>query len=161
MKIVRILALITGGLVTGAMFGIWRGYNPSALSASASVEQHQQAVRGLNVILPVLGAVTIALTIAVAVHVRRKRPALLTFALAALLFAVSGIVTRTHNQPINSIVMGWDARTPPPEWSGMRETWWHWHLIRTFTGMAGFFLLAGGVVFWPEISAPSDDTEAN
>jgi drug/metabolite transporter (DMT)-like permease len=45
--------------------------------------------------------------------------------------------------------MRWDVRTPPPEWLGMRETWWHWHLIRTFTGVAGFFLLASGVVFWP------------
>jgi len=132
------------------MFGIWRGYNPSGLSAAASVEQHQQAIRGLNVLLPVLGALTIVLTIAIAVHVRRTRMALLTFVVAALLFAVSGIVTRARNQPINRIVMGWDARTPPREWLGLRETWWHWHLIRTFTGMAGFFLLAGGVVLWPD-----------
>lgn len=151
MKIIRILALITGGLVAGAMFGIWRGYNPSTLSAAASVEQHQQAVRGLNVLMPVLGGVTIVLTIVIAVHARRKRPALLVFVFAALLFAVSGIVTRARNQPINSIVMHWDARTPPQEWSGMREAWWHWHLIRTFAGMAGFVLLAGGVVIWPDV----------
>jgi hypothetical protein len=149
MKIVRIVALITGGLVAGSMFGIWRGYNPSALSATASVEQHQQAIRGLNVLLPILGAVTIVLTMAIAVHVRQKRLALLTFVVAALLFTVSGIVTRVHNQPINSIVMHWDAHTPPPEWLGMRETWWHWHVIRTFSGVAGFFLLASGVVLWP------------
>jgi Domain of unknown function (DUF1772). len=150
MKIIRILALITGGLVAGAMFGIWRGYNPTALSATASVEQHQQAVRGLNVILPGLGAVTIVLTMAIAVHVRQKRLALLTFAFAALLFGISGIVTRTRNQPINRVVMHWDARTPPTEWLEMRKTWWQWHLIRTFTGIAGFVLLAGGVVFWPD-----------
>lgn len=154
MKIIRTLALITAGLVAGSMFGIWRGYDPSALSATASVEQHQQAVRGLNVLLPILGAVTIVLTIAIAVHVRQQRMALVTFVLAALLFSVSGIVTRARNQPINRIVMQWDARTPPPEWLGMRETWWHWHLIRTFTGMTGFVLLAGGIVFWP-VGAPS------
>jgi hypothetical protein len=148
MKIVRVLALIVGGLVAGAMFGIWRGYNPSTLSAAASVEQHQQAVRGLNIILPGLGAVTIILTIAIAVEVRQKRLALLTFAIAALLFAVSGIITRARNQPINRIVMRWDARTPPSEWFEMREVWWHWHLIRTFSGMAGFVVLAGGIVFW-------------
>jgi hypothetical protein len=150
MKIIKVLALVTGGLVTGAMFGIWRGYNPSALSLVASVEQHQQAVRGLNVLLPVLGILTIVLTLAIAVHVRKTRLALVTFALAALLFAISGIVTRTRNQPINRIVMGWDARTPPPEWVSMRETWWRWHVIRTFAGIAGFIVLAGGVVFWPD-----------
>lgn len=150
MKIIRILALITGGLVAGAMFGIWRGYNPVALSATASVEQHQQAIRGLNVILPGLGAVTIVLTIVIAVQVHRKRMALLTFVFAALLFGVSGIVTRARNQPINRIVMHWDARTPPSEWLEMREAWWHWHLIRTFTGIAGFVLLVGGVVIWPD-----------
>lgn len=153
MKIIRTLALITAGLVAGSMFGIWRGYDPSALSATASVEQHQQAVRGLNVLLPILGAVTIVLTIAIAVQVRQQRMALLTFVLAALLFSVSGVVTRARNQPINRIVMQWDARTPPPEWLGMRKTWWHWHLIRTFAGMTGFVLLAGGIVVWP-VGAP-------
>jgi len=155
MKIVRFVALVTAGLVAGAMFGIWRGYNPSTLSVAASVEQHQQAVRGLNIILPGLGAVTIVLTMAIAVHVRQKRLALITFTLAALLFTVSGVVTRTRNQPINRIVMLWDARTAPPEWYAMREAWWHWHLIRTFSGVAGFVVLAGGVVFWPSPYVPS------
>ena len=161
MKIVRILALVAGGLVVGAMFGIWRGYNPSDLSASASVEQHQQAVRGLNVLLPGLGAVTIVFTIAVAVQVRHRRLAVLTFALAALLFGISGIVTRTRNQPINRIVMRWDARTPPPEWIAMRQEWWRWHRVRTFAGMAGFFLLAVGAVCWPAPDRKEPNPPAN
>src|SRR5207253_4336103 len=55
--------LVLAGLLAGTMFGIWLGYDPRNLSAAAFVEQHQNAVRALNITMPVLGAICIALTI--------------------------------------------------------------------------------------------------
>ncbi|MEZ5605177.1 MAG: hypothetical protein R3E41_13495, partial [Burkholderiaceae bacterium] len=67
--------LLLAALVIGTVFGIWLGYDPSGLSAAAWVEQQQHAVSALNTILPALGAVTIALTLASAGLARGDRRA--------------------------------------------------------------------------------------
>ena len=41
--------------------------NPISLSASAYIEQQQNAIRSLNTLLPVMGAICIALTVTLAV----------------------------------------------------------------------------------------------
>jgi hypothetical protein len=46
---VRFLGLFLTALLVGAMFGIWLGYDPTALSASAFVEMQQNAIRALNI----------------------------------------------------------------------------------------------------------------
>jgi hypothetical protein len=40
-NVVRFLFLVTLALLVGTMFGIWVGYNPAGLSATAYVEQQQ------------------------------------------------------------------------------------------------------------------------
>jgi len=59
-------------LAVGTMFGIWLGFNPLALTAATYVEQQQNAIRDLNTALPVLGAVCILLTAALAVLTRHE-----------------------------------------------------------------------------------------
>lgn len=55
MSIVRFLNIFMAALVAGTIFGIWIGYNPMSLSATAYLEQQQNAIRSLNVLMPVLG----------------------------------------------------------------------------------------------------------
>jgi hypothetical protein len=65
--------LFVVSLVVGAMFGIWLGYNPMDLSQIAYLEQQQQAIRTLNVTMPLLGAIGTVLTVASAVLARDGR----------------------------------------------------------------------------------------
>ncbi len=60
---VRLANIAFAALIAGGMFVIWAGYNPATLSPSTYVEQQQNAIRGLNVLMPVLGAIAVLLTL--------------------------------------------------------------------------------------------------
>lgn len=137
----RFVLLMLLALLVGAMFGIWVGYDPAGLSASAYVEQQQAAIRSLNVLLPALGAVCIFLTIALAFAARSDARARALLAAAAALMIVAGLVTRFANQRINAIVMTWSAQAPAANWAQRRDTWWHWHIVRTVAGIAALALV--------------------
>ena len=137
-------SMVFVSLVVGAMFGIWRGYDPALYSAATFVDVHQGAVRGLNDLLPAMGLASIAM-IAVLAFLARKRPRVpWRYAAAAAALAVAGIVTRFGNQPINDIVMGWGA-SPPEGWEALRDTWWNWHLTRLSAGFAGELVLISAI----------------
>jgi hypothetical protein len=54
--------------------------------------------------------------------------------------AAAGLITRFGNQPINAIVMTWSAQATAGNWAELRDTWWHWHSLRTAVAMAGLAL---------------------
>jgi uncharacterized membrane protein len=139
-NIVRFVLLVVLALLVGTMFGIWVGFDPAGLSASAYVEQQQNAIRSLNTLLPAMGAVCIVLAVALAVLAKgdpRSRTMLLA---AALLMVLAAVVTRFSNQPINAIVMTWDAQAPAANWAQLRDEWWHWHIVRSVAGIAALAL---------------------
>ena len=139
------LALVLISLVLGTVFGIWRGYDPSAYSPATFIEVHQGAVRGLNTLIPVLGLATLVATAVLAI-VARDRPAVLGVYIAAIVaIAVAGLVTRFGNQPINEQVMGWTASNLPADWAAIRDRWWSFHLIRLVASFVGELLLIGAV----------------
>jgi uncharacterized membrane protein len=138
---VRFVLLLLLALLVGTMVGIWVGFNPVSLSASAYVEQQQNAIRALNVLLPATGAACIVLTLLLAFMTAgdpRSRYALL--AVAALL-VVAALVTRFGNQPINAVVITWSAQSPAANWTQLRDAWWHWHIVRSIAGVAALALL--------------------
>ncbi len=136
--ILRFANVFLAGLIAGTLFGIWLGFNPGSLSPSTYIEQQQNAIRALNVTMPVLGAICIVLTLAHSYVTRSNRSVMYVLLAAAGLFVISGVVTRFGNQPINAIVMGWQPSTPPAFWSNLRDRWWQLHLVRTVTAVAGF-----------------------
>lgn len=127
--------IFVAAIVVGVMFGIWLGYNPAGLSASAYVEQQQAAIRGLNVIMPILGAIGIVLTLLQAWLVRSDRASFWLLLIGAVLLIAAGLITRFGNQPINARVITWSAAAPPSEWARARDLWWHWHVLRTIAGL--------------------------
>jgi uncharacterized membrane protein len=132
------VAVLCGGLVAGATFGIWQGYDPRALNAAAFVAMHQGAVRGLNVLLPLLGLIAI-LSIAISAWLMRRERTVLWLLVAALFCMVAaGSSTRFFNQPINAEVMNWTADSVPDNWTDLRATWWQWHVARTVAAILGF-----------------------
>jgi uncharacterized membrane protein len=133
-------------LVVGAMFGIWLGYNPMNLSYTAYLEQQQQAIRTLNVTMPLLGAIGTLLTVASAVLAHDGHLALALLMAAVVCLLGAGLVTRFGNQPINAKVRTWSVQTVPTDWTTLRDDWWRWHIRRTFAGVVGLSLLILGLL---------------
>jgi uncharacterized membrane protein len=141
MNILRVFLIVLMGLLVGAMFGILIGYNPASLSAAAYVEQHQNAVRSLNTLFPVMGAICIALIVILAVRPGTARRARYFLVAAAFLMVVAALVTRLGNQPINAIVMTWSAQVQAANWEQLRDQWWQWHIVRTVAAILAFSLV--------------------
>jgi len=129
------------GLLAGTIFGIWIGYNPKNLSAPAYVELQQMAIRSLNTLMPLLGLITIILTITSALLQKENQTVLITLLIAAVLLIAAGLVTRFGNQPINKIVMTWDKTSVPGNWTGLRDKWWSFHIIRAVVSILAFCLI--------------------
>jgi uncharacterized membrane protein len=142
LSLVRLANIVFAALVAGGMFIIWAGYDPATLSPSTYVEQQQNAIRALNVLMPVLGAITILLTLVSAVLQRKNRTAFVLLIVAAAFLAISGLVTRFGNQPINDLVMTWDIARPPADWTELRDQWWGFHRLRTICGVIALILIA-------------------
>ena len=138
---IQALAILTGGLVAGSMFGIWRGYELAGYTPATFLEVHQGAVRGLNTLLPAMAGACIVLTVLLAILARSRPAALWLYLGAALLVIVGGAITRLANQPINEQVMAWTAASLPENWMALRDSWWTWHLARLAAGMAAQLLL--------------------
>ena len=128
-------------LVTGTIFGIWIGYNPKDLSAPTFIEQQQNAILALNTLMPILGLITILLTLTSAFLQRKDKIAFSVLVVASVFLIVSGLTTKFGNQPINSIVMTWDMNTPPNNWTELRNQWWIFHELRTLSAFIGLCLI--------------------
>ena len=137
---IRFISLLLTSLLVGTMFGIWLGFNPAALSVAAYVEMQQNAIRALNISLPALGLVCVLLTGALAALARNDNRGRYLLVAAVICLAIAGIVTRFGNQPINAVVMTWSPEAPAANWMELRDTWWHWHILRTVAGVAALAL---------------------
>ena len=141
LSFVRFANFVFAALIAGGMFVIWDGYDPATLSPSTYVEQQQNAIRALNVLMPVLGAITILLTLVSAFLQRQDRKIFVYLIVAAAFLIIGGLITRFGNQPINAIVMTWDIGSPPANWTELRDQWLGFHRLRTLTGLAALALI--------------------
>jgi uncharacterized membrane protein len=133
--------LLLGGLLAGALFCAWLMLQPAGLDAATYIIQQQNAIRALNQAMPVLGGLTIVATLAAAFAARDDRTRVLLLLAAAGCLVLAGLVTRFLNQPINAIVMTWDANAPPADWTQLRDEWWRWHLVRVICAVSALSLM--------------------
>jgi uncharacterized membrane protein len=134
--------LLLSALLVGAMFCVWLVFNPAQLDASHYIILQQQGIRTLHPAMPQLGALTILMTFVSAVLARENKMRMSLLIGAALLFIISGLITRFANMPINAIVRGLNSAAPPDEWIALRDAWWRWHCLRLCSSLVGFALLA-------------------
>jgi uncharacterized membrane protein len=144
--VVRFVLLVLLSLLAGTMFGIWVGYNPGALSATSYVEQQQNAIRAFNTLLPLIGAVCIILSAALAFRTRSDARVRTLHIAAAILMVVAAVVTRFGNQPINAIVMAWSPEAPAANWMQLRDDWWQWHIVRSVAGIGALLITVVAVL---------------
>ena len=133
--------LLLSALLVGAMFCVWLVFNPSQLDASQYIILQQQGIRTLHPIMPALGVLTILLTFASAALARENKMRMSLLIGTAILFIISGLITRFANMPINAIVRGWNSAAPPDHWTAMRDAWWRWHCLRLCSALGGLALL--------------------
>lgn len=144
--IVDFANILLAALLAGSVFTVWLLLNPAGLDASQYVVLQQQAIRKLNVLLPLMGAAVIVLTlITIALEHTSATRLLLIGALAG--FVVSALITRFGNQPINAVVIAWKPEAPPANWTAFRDRWWLWHRVRVVTMCGGFLLLLSAALF--------------
>ena len=134
-------SLLLMSLVVGAMFAVWLIFNPSGLDAATYVTQQQHAIRTLNVVMPLLGLVTLLATIASAMLARGDHMRLALIAAAAVCLLAAGLITRFLNQPINAIVSEWTTAWQAENWMQLRDAWWRWHVLRLGAGLGGLSLM--------------------
>lgn len=146
MTVLQSIAIMLISLVAGSTFGIWRGYDPSSFSALTFLEVHQGAVRGLNVLLPAMGVVALLVTGGLAWLSRFNPPAARRYAIAATFMLVAALITRFGNQPINAQVMNWTPDHMPGDWWQLRDSWWHWHIVRTLVSICAVATLISAVL---------------
>jgi len=141
LKSVRFLNSFSAAIVAGIVFGVWLGFNPRALSFNAYVEQQQNLIRSLNELMPLLGRITIAITLVNAFMNRRNRPALIYLSIASICFIAAGLITAYGNQVINAEMINWNPQSPRSDWMILRERWWTLHSVRTLTSLVGLALI--------------------
>jgi len=146
LTVIRGADLLLGALLTGAMFGVWLSFNPARLSPTAYVLQQQQGVRTLHPPLPILGGMTILLTLISAGLTWPDQARAAVLLGGALSYVVAGLITRLVNLPINSVVLTWSAEAPPTNWGEVRERWWYWHRVRTAAAVCGLCLLIAAAI---------------
>ena len=140
-QIIRFLNLLMVGLVAGTLFGIWIGYNPKNLSVNTYVECQQGVIKALNTLMPILGLISVILTVIVAILQKQNQFVFVILMIAFGFLIISGLITKFGNQPINSIVMTWSKASIPSDWSELRDKWWLLHKLRTLTAFISFCLI--------------------
>jgi NADH:ubiquinone oxidoreductase subunit 2 (subunit N) len=116
-RIIQFSDIVLTGLIAGIIFGVWLGYNPEGLSAVTYVEQQQNTIRALNVLMPILGLISIILTVVYAIIYKREKLERNLLLLAVGLLIISGLITRFGNQPIIAIVITWNLDAIPDTWT--------------------------------------------
>ena len=131
------LVVILVGMMAGLMFGTGMDqYTHRQLSASGWVTEHQVMDALFSRVLPPLWNLTmVALAVAAVLSHGRAR---WLFALAAVIFLLSLIVTVTVEVPMNRAIAQWNAQAAPNDWASIRDRWLSFHLVRTIGGFVAF-----------------------
>ena len=133
--------LLLSALLGGALFCTRLLLNPAGLNAARYVALQQNGIRTLHPVMPRLGALTIASTLAAAFFARNNGFRISLLLIATGCFIAAGLITRFRNMPINAIVIGWNADAPPEIWTRLRDAWWSWHTARLAVALTGLALV--------------------
>jgi uncharacterized membrane protein len=146
LTIVRVLGVVSSGLLAGFYFGDSAGgYHARwALSPESFVKFHQVAyLHFAKSMLPVvLTALLAGLTWLVMLRSQWRSAEFWLIAVSMCGIAVIAAITRTVNIPLNNQLMTWSTSSPP---SNLREIWAPWEraqTIRTFVAVGVLILEA-------------------
>jgi uncharacterized membrane protein len=144
LSIVRFIAVLSCGLMTGILFGDRMGpaFARRTMSASSFVQQQQIIHNHYIKLLPVLSMASLAggLGWLFLVRAQWSTPQFWLLASAAVAIAIAAALTVRVNFPINDQLMTWNVAAPP---DNIREIWSRWekaHTVRTILWVGAFAL---------------------
>lgn len=140
LMIVRLIALVSTGLVAGIFLGDRAGSkNGRMLLGPSSFVEFQQAVH--RVFIRMMPPLTISAAVAGVGWLALDRSAGWQFWLVAA--ATAGMMlslglTLSVNVPLNNRMMTWNASSPPPDLKQLWQPWERVHTIRTVIAVCAF-----------------------
>jgi len=162
LAIVRAIALLSCGLMTGILFGDRMGpaFARRTMSASSFVQQQQIIHNHYKKLLPVLSMASLAGGLGWLLLVRSQWSTLQFWLLASAVVAIviAASLTVRVNFPINDQLITWSAAAPP---DNIREIWSPWekaHTIRTILWLGAFAL---EVAAWSVFALQNADASRN
>ena len=144
--IIRITNILMVGIISGILLAIWLGNKPKVLPYTDYTLLHRGLVDSYNIIMPLMGLITIILTLLAAFLQKDNKNIMLLLMVGAILLIAAGLITRFGNQPINSLVMGWDLKSEDHNWMALRDKWWSFHMMRTIATFLSFCLITASNV---------------
>ncbi|HET8928420.1 MAG TPA: DUF1772 domain-containing protein [Microbacterium sp.] len=143
------LAIVTAtvvGIMVGVEFAVAVFINPVLLrSPAVSLEAGPQFARILGRVMPFWYLASLVLTIAVAVALWGA-PASVWAVTAAILLAVSVIMSIALLVPINNRAKTWTASDHPDDWHEQQQRWHALHYVRVAIIVAAFVFTLLAVV---------------
>jgi hypothetical protein len=137
------VAIVTAGVPTGTVLGVWL----SEVSLGDSAElwtRYHQAIRGsYTLAVPPLGALTLVASVGMLLAPRGSLPLphrrLVLAAISCLVLGM--IITVGVHFPLNATIDTWPPATPPADWEQVRDRWLLAHGVRSVLSLAAFVLL--------------------
>ena len=149
LPIVRFIAILSCGLMTGILFGDRMGpaFARRTMSASSFVQQQQVIHDHYVKLLSVLSMASLAggLGWLLLMRAQWSSPQFGLLALAVVAIAVAASLTVRVNFPIKDQLMTWNAAVPP---DNIKEIWSRWekaHTVRTILWLGAFALEVAAV----------------
>ena len=142
--VVRIIAVLSSGLMAGLLFGDWLGpaFARAAMSMSSTIEFQQIIHTNYLLTLPALSTIALGTAILWLVMVRNRRDSseFKLLLVAAIAIAVGYTITLVFNVPVNNELETWKAAAPPVNARDVWNGWEQAHVVRTVFWMGGFIL---------------------
>ena len=152
-RLVRFLNIIVAAILAGVSFGIWIGFNPSDLSPSTFIEQHQNMLQSLRTLMVSLVVIATFITILSAYLQKHDKSTLISLIIAAVFFIACIFITLFGNKPIDDKVITWTKDAIPNNWTELRDNWRLFHILRTIAEIIALLL-----VTWTGIRKDSKKT---
>ena len=139
--IIRFFDILFSGLLAGIMICIWQTADYKPVLETTYLEIQQANMKTFSDKIPLLGLMTILLSLVSAFLQNHIMIIFIPLLLASLLLLVSGIITRYGNQPINKQVQRWSKDIIPGKWEFVRDKWFSYHIYRTVLSLLAFVLI--------------------
>jgi hypothetical protein len=142
-RLINGIALFSTGLLAGA-FGYGAVNVVSAfhhVPLDVRLTFHAALMQMNGVVMQSTMAAAAISTLALAAVTRGRRRVMA--AAAGLLVAVSFLITRLGNVPINARIKVWAVTTPPPEYAELLHRWENYNVARVLTALTAFLLIVG------------------
>ena len=150
LKTVQFVSLVLVILVTGVFWGSWLGLSRSiqTFTPDTFLAIGHTMIGNLAPVMPVLVTLAVLSQVVLLVQLRVNGfnaflPSLIAFAL--LLIAVA--VTLLIEVPIDNQIKSWTPASLPADWTRLRDRWEAFHVLRTFSALAGVIVLTAATVF--------------